>query len=127
MVEHNQAIELKTPANMESALIVRMALSGFGMLAGLDIDLIDDLRTVTDECFDCLMHQAFLLKEVRVFADLREGRLWCRFCAVPTETRIEGALQDYEVTKGILETLLPDVHLDCDENGVCCIVFSMPV
>ncbi len=123
----DQAIQLTIPADMEHVLVARMALSGFGMLAGLEVDLIDDLRTSTDECCDCLLHQGIVVKEVQICAGVREGRLYCRFCAMRGDQYREESVQDKDITLGILETLLPDVHLHCDEDGVCCIEFSMPV
>ena len=127
MMKQNQFMELRIPAEADYALIVRMALSGFGMLAGLEVDLIDDLRTAADECLDCLMHQAFCLKEITVSAKLDGGRLLGKICSLRTDTPTPNPYQDHEMTKCILETLLPDVTLCCDETGVCCIDFSMPI
>lgn len=125
--EQGREMELKTPADMEYALVVRMAMSGFGMLAGLDVDLIDDLRTVTDECFDCLLHQSLMLEEIHVSATLEEGCLRCKFCAVRGDTETGEPPQDEEVTRCILETLVPNLQLHCDEHGVQCIDFSMSI
>ena len=127
MVKAEQPMELKLPADMEYALIVRMALSGVGMLAELDVDLIDDMRTVTDECFDCLLHQERRLKEILVTSCVRDKRLHCRFSAVRTEEVTQEPSQDCEVTRCILETLLPEVCLQCDDFGVAHIEFSMPI
>lgn len=123
----SREMELKTPADMNYALVVRMALSGFGMLAGLDVDLIDDLRTVTDECFDCLLHQSLLLEEIHVLATLEEECLRCKFCAVRGDIETDEPPQDEEVTRCILETLVPNLQLHCDEHGVQCIDFSMSI
>ena len=122
-----QSMELKLPADMEYALIVRMALSGVGMLAELDVDLIDDMRTVTDECFDCLLHQGRRVREILVTSCVQDKRLHCRFSAVRTEELAKEPFQDCEVTRCILETLLPEVLLQCDEFGVSYIEFSMSV
>jgi len=127
MDEQQLVMELKVPATMEHALIARMALSGVGMLAGLEVGLIDDLRAATDECFDCLLHQTFALHEIITTIYMEEGRLCCRFCAIPTEQPTAELHQDPEITRCILETLLPEVKLSCDECGVSCISFSMPV
>lgn len=123
----SQTISLSLPADMEFALVARLALNGFGLLVGLDVDLLDDLRTVTDECCDCLLHQAVTLTEILISAQVREDRLHCRFCAVRGQEATREELQDMEITRGILETLFPDVQLHCDEDGVCCIELSMPL
>ncbi|NLV58132.1 MAG: hypothetical protein GXY67_05125 [Clostridiales bacterium] len=122
-----KSIQLTLPADMEYALVARLALNGFGLLVGLDVDLLDDLRTVTNECCDCLLHQAVSLREITISAQLRENRLHCRFCAVRGDEPTREELQDMEITRCILESLLPDVELHCDKDGVCCIELSMPV
>lgn len=123
----DKSITLTLPADMEYALVARMALSGFGMLAGLDVDLIEDLRTITDECFDCLMHQMISLKQFTVSAEIRDQKLHCSFCGIRSGEAASGQAPDAEITRCILETLVPYVQLHCDENGVCCIEFSMAV
>ena len=59
MADKKGEITLNLPADRDFVLLARMALSGLGMLAGLDVDLIDDLRAAIDECCDCLLHQPF--------------------------------------------------------------------
>ena len=125
--QSSKSILLHMPADMEFALVARLALNGFGLLAGLDVDALDDLRTVTDECCDCLLHQAVSLTGIQISAEVREDRLYCRFCAVRGQEPTREELQDMEITRGVLETLFPDVNLHCDEDGVCCIEISMPL
>ena len=45
---------LTIPADMAYAPVATLALSGLGMIAGLDVDLLGDLRTVVTEALDCL-------------------------------------------------------------------------
>ena len=128
MEGQGRTIELRVPADMEYLLIANMTLSGFGMVAGLEVGMIDDLRTATRECFDCLFHQqAFQLQEIHVTAAMENGRFRCKFSAIRTVIRTADPPQDSEMSRYILETLLPDVHLHCDEDGVYAIECSMPV
>ena len=122
-----KAIKLTIPAEGEYALVARMALSGLALLAGLDVDLIGDLRTVTDECCDCLMHQPLRPACITVDAWIGGGRLFFRFgaekrCGAGCEQTLQ-----MDITKGVLETLMPEVRLDTDEDGVFGIECSMPV
>ena len=119
------AIELTLPAGREYALVAGMAISGVGVLAGLDVDLIGDLRTVTTECMDCLAHQPSRAGRVAIEAWLDGARLHLRFRA---RERCPGdaAAPDLELTQGVLETLMPDVRLLSDEGGVWGIDCSMP-
>ena len=43
MADQQREVILKLPADKEFVLLARMTLSGLGMIAGLDVDLIDDL------------------------------------------------------------------------------------
>lgn len=123
--QHEKSFQLTLPADKEFVLVARMALSGFGMLAGLDVDLLDDLRTITDECCDCLTHQMVLLQEIQIFATIKDQKLECRFCGVRGTQSASHVITDTDITRCILETLVPYVQLHCDESGVCCIEFSM--
>ena len=49
---------LSIPAQKAYVPVASLALSGLGMVLGLDVDLLGDLRTVTAESLDCLMNQA---------------------------------------------------------------------
>ena len=69
---------LRLSARQEDWLIARMALSGLGMLAGLDADLIGDLQTAVNECCDCLLHQPVTPEILVLSAHAGKGRL--QFC-----------------------------------------------
>lgn len=120
-------VSLTLPSGKDYVLVAGMALSAFGMLAGLEADLIGDLRTVSDECLDCLSHQPGNPAEIEVCAWLNKKQLHVCFRA---RKRAFGGSQDelgLAVTRGVLETLMPDVRLEMDEGGVCLIECSMPL
>ncbi|MEG0742102.1 MAG: hypothetical protein RSB91_00285 [Clostridia bacterium] len=127
MSDREDCITLTIPTGGSFALIARMALSGFGMLAGLDVDLIADLRMVTDECCDCLTHQPCAPERIGVRAWLANDALHCCFTAEVRGERIAEPSLELDVTRGVLETLMPDVRLDTDDGGVYQISCAMPV
>ena len=99
-----------------------------GALLGLDIDLIGDLRTASDECCDCLMHQSVRLLGVTLEAHCCEqNRLHVCYRGCWGDAPNEAAPLDVDVTRGILETLMPEVDIVTDARGVCEIRFSMPL
>lgn len=128
MNDKREPVKLSLPAKQEYALVARMALSGMGVLAGLDVDLIGDLRTVAGECFDCLCHQSARPNRIDVCAWTEEGRLHCCFEASDREecACCEPPL-DLTVTKGVLETLMPEVNITNDDGGVKRIQCSMRI
>ena len=120
-------MELTIPAGREYGLVAGMALSAMGVLAGLDVDLLGDVRTVASECLDCLIHQAGRPRFILVEAGVQNGRLQMAFRA---QERQDGGQSDtlaLEITRGVLETLMPDVQLHLDAEGVYAIECSMPV
>ena len=127
MAEKKGEIFLSLPADREFVLLARMAISGLGMLAGLDVDLIDDLRTATDECCDCLLHQPVRAERLELRARVQDGRLYCCMNAVRSNGPSDLPQSDLDVTRGVLETLMPDVSLQCDACGVGSIGFSLTV
>lgn len=127
MADKNGEILLSLPADKDFVLLARMALSGLGMLAGLDVDLIDDIRTATDECCDCLLHQPIRADRLELRARIDNGRLYCCLNAVRSNGPSDLPQSDLEITRGVLETLMPDVTLQGDACGVGSIGFSLPV
>lgn len=123
----NTEIILTIPAREDYVLVARMALSGMGAACGLDVDLIGDLRTATDECCDCLLHQPTRVRAIELRASRAQNRLCCRFEAVWDEEKTDCEPLDLDLTRGILETLMPDVSIQPSAKGIGCIAFSMPV
>lgn len=123
MTKHE--VHLVIPATHEDVLMARMAMSGLGLLCHLDVDLIGDLRTVTNECCDCLMGRTFLPEKVDVKAGLEDDRLIMTFTALG-KTEQEGQAVDHDIAYGVLSTLMPEVTLHEDELGIVQIVCSMP-
>lgn len=123
----SQTIHLTLPAAREYALVASMTLCGAGMLAGLDVDMLGDLRTVTTESLNCLTHQAGRAENVEICAYKAQGRLHVSFYARERTHTGERDTLELEITRGVLETLMPEVRLMTDEDGVYGIECSMPV
>ena len=70
----SREVRLTIPARQDYALVASMTLCGLGMAAGLDMDLLGDLRTVTCESMDCLLHQAGRPEWIEVRACVKDGR-----------------------------------------------------
>lgn len=112
---------------MAYAPVATLALSGLGMMAGLDVDLLGDLRTVATEALDCLMNQAGRPECIQICAGMDNGMLRVQFCA-QNRCRVQEADElDIDITRGVLETLMPQVALEADEDGVHHILCAMPV
>ncbi len=123
----SREVRLNIPADMAYAPVATLALSGLGMIAGLDVDLLGDLRTVVTEALDCLLNQAGRPECIEIRADMENGMLRVSFCA-QNRCRMQDADElDLDITRGVLETLMPQVALEADEDGVHHILCAMPV
>ena len=127
MNDGKHEIMLSLPANQDFVLLARMTLCGLGMLGGLDVGLIDDLRAATDEVCDCLMHQSKRAERIELRAWLTDALLRCTFKAVRADETNDGECGDQEVSRCVLETLMPDVALINDDCGIGEISFSLPL
>lgn len=126
-INHAGMVTLRIPAETKQSLVASMVMSGVGLLAGLDIHMIGDLRTVTNECCDCIIHQPHRPQYITVNTWFHDGRLNMQFISedrLPTEANQE---QNLDITRGVLETLMPIVQLHSDENGVYGIECATPV
>lgn len=118
MTETASPIRLSIPAGQQYALVARMALSAMGVLAELDVDLIGDLRTVAAECIDCLSHQPMRAQSILLTSWLEDGRLYCAFEAEQRQSAPCDQPLELDITRGVLETLMPEVIIQSDEGGV---------
>ena len=127
MNDLNREVCLNIPADAAYVPVATLALSGLGMMAGLDVELLGDLRTVTTECIDCLLNQAGRPQCIEIRGCVEEGMLRVRFCAKERQRVQEKDELDIDITRGVLETLMPQVALEADEDGVHNILCAMPV
>lgn len=118
-------MHLTIPANAEDVLTMRMAISGVGMLSGLDVAMIGDLRTATNECCDCLLGRARVPDKLEGEAVFADGRLTLVFTARGISEN-PGQPVDRDIAYGIISTLMPQVELVEDELGIVQIICSMP-
>lgn len=112
MSQHNPAeISLRIPGAREYALILRTALGGVAILKDLDVDAMDDLRAAADEACDCLLHQGREVRMVELSVrDTGESltvSLEAEFCSEKTDS----CLDSTDVSRAVLETLIPEVEL----------------
>ncbi|MBR6569607.1 MAG: hypothetical protein IKK75_04055 [Clostridia bacterium] len=126
-VDMKRKVSLTVPADMTYAPVVTLALSGLGMIANLDVDLLCDLRTVATEALDCLLNQAGRPQCIEVCAGVEDGKLLIAFHALNRQRVQEKDELDIDITRGVLETLMQQVALETDADGVHGIRCAMPV
>lgn len=112
-------VELKVPAKQEMLLVVRMALSGLCAKCGMGMDAVESIRIAVDEACYCLMHQAQPVAWLKMTCTWDDERLFVRLDAERTEGMRSAAMaHDPEVAQCILSTLVPEVDMRHDAEGV---------
>ena len=114
-----QEITLRVPGKQEYALVLRLALGGVAMLKDLDAGALDDLRNASDEAVDCLQHQGREVSWLTLHVMDGGDKLTIRICAAFSG---EGSLtvdaDEAEVSRAVLETLIPEVEM-CTQDCGC--------
>lgn len=120
-------ITLTIPARREDVLVIRTALGGAGLLMGLDIDRLDDLRTAADEACDYLLNQDRKAVRLEMTCHMADRVMVTEFTALFSGDEQQTAQADREMAQAILETLIPQVTFETDDRGVYRIRLGLPV
>ena len=113
-----QEITLRVPGKQEYALVLRLALGGVAMLKDLDAGALDDLRGASDEAVDCLLHQGREVSWLTLYVLDGGDCLTVRICAEFTgEGELTVDADDVEVSRAVLETLIPEVEMCAQDCG----------
>ncbi len=119
-------MRITVPAQQEWALVLRTALGGVGTLAGLSVDMIDDLKTASDEAFNLLINQMRPAMNVTLYCDIADQTLSIRMQAERAMVYKECTPVDPEVAHLIIGTLVTDVHLEGDRCGIHSVHMKLP-
>lgn len=118
---------LSIPAKIEWRLVLRSALNGVGVLAKLSVDMIDDLRSASDEAFNLLTHQSHLIQHIELCCEIEENMLLIRLSVERAFASQHCVPADPEVARLIIGSLVTDVHLEGDSCGIYRVHMKLPV
>ena len=121
------ALTLTVPALQRWALALRTTAGAAGAMAGLSLDLIDDLRIAIDEAFDLLTHQSQPLESVTMTCSPGDKALNIALSAKRALTGPTCKPADPETARLLIGTLVADIHLEGDCCGVHSVVMSLPL
>ncbi len=119
-------LEMTVPARSEFSLLLRMAMAGVGALYDMPVDVMEDLRSAVDESCDLLLHQDFQVQCLTlVCEENREGLQVSISASVGCREKAEQPA-DAEIARLIIGTLVRQVDLEQDENGVHTVRMTLP-
>mgnify|MGYP007110353661 CR=1 FL=1 len=112
----NEHVTLTVPALQAYVLVIRTALGGLALVNDLDMDTLEDLRQAADEACDYLMHQGAPACSLDAWSE--GGKL-----RVTLQAELDGqgsgsSAEELELSKAVLETLIPEVTLRTRADGL---------
>lgn len=118
---------LTVPADNRWTLPLRTALSAVGAMAGLSLDMLDDLRIAIDEAFELISNQQRQLESVTMTCRLQNNELLVRLDGKRTCAACRCDPADPETAHLVIGTLVTDLHLEGDSCGIHSVCMAMPV
>ena len=116
---HPAEISLRVPGERAYALVIRTMLGGVAILKDLDLDAMDDLRMAVDEACDSLLNQGASVRSLELTVLDRGEALTVSLEAEVNEAETEAAAAgDADMTRAVLETLIPQVSLSATDAGL---------
>lgn len=110
-------VVLRIPGRREYVMVLRTALGGAAFVNNLSVEDMDDLRTAADEACECLLHQGrrvqaleMRLKDQGPTMTLSLGAEFCPGEGEPCDDQLE-------ISRAVLETLVPEVRLYQHDSG----------
>ena len=110
-------ISLHVPGERAYAIVIRTMLGGVAILKDLDMDAMDDLRTAADEACDCLLNQGAPARWMELAVRDEGSSLVVSLEADLDESAASSRPGDADMTRAVLETLIPQVALGITDAG----------
>lgn len=102
---------LRVPGKREYVVIFRTALGGAAFVSDLSVDDMDDLRTAADEACECLLHQGREVEYLEMCLMDHGETLTLTLRAEYVGERVALCDDQVEISRAVLETLVPEVKL----------------
>jgi len=110
-------ITVTVPAQKEYVLVLRTALGGVALVKDLSVDALDDLRMAVDEACDLLLHQKRPAQTLRMEVNDEGDALTVSFLAQLSDCSGESCQFSMEISRAVLETLMPRVEFTVQSCG----------
>ena len=117
---------LTAPAQAEWVLVLRMAASGVCALYDVPVDVMEDLNTAIEESCDLLLHQDYTAETLTLRCEPRQDGLHVLLSAQKRTRCREDGPANPDIARMIIQTLVRDVTLEQDEEGVHEVHMTLP-
>ena len=90
------------------------------------VDVLEDLRTALDESFDLLLHQDYCAETITLCCEARSDGLHVSLTAQERTEQPCPDAADADIAQLIIGTLVREVNLEQDAQGVHCVRMTLP-
>jgi len=125
-MDSEKSFAMSIPAIEEFTSVASNAISGACAAYGVSLYLLDDVRIASTEAIYCLRHQPGEAENIEIRCERRCCGLIIEFTALSSYIKKSLPRSDDDITRGILETLVPKVNILSDDRGIFCITFYFP-
>ena len=117
---------LTVPAREEWVLVLRMAASGVSALFDVPVDVMEDLNTAIEESCELLLHQDYTAETLTLQCEEKRDGLHVSLTARERSAQKEEDAADPDIARLIIQTLVKEVTLEKDQDGVHCVRMTLP-
>lgn len=117
---------LTVPARQEWIMVLRMAASGVGAVYDLPVDVLEDLCTALEESCELLLHQDYTAEALTLQCEEKRDGLHVSLTARERSAQKEEDAADPDIARLIIQTLVKEVTLEKDQDGVHCVRMTLP-
>ena len=117
---------LTVPAKAEWNMVLRMAAAGVGAVYDLPVDVVEDLNTAIEESCELLVHQDYAAETLTLQCEEKPDGLHVSLTAQERKSQKEDDPAEADIARLIIQTLVKDVCIDRDENGVHGVHMTLP-
>ncbi|MDY5730926.1 MAG: hypothetical protein SPL05_05255 [Eubacteriales bacterium] len=126
-MEYNDRIfRMSIPALEEFTCVASNAIKGALCSFGIALDILDDVCIASKEAIYSLRNQVAKADNIQIECTHVDKGFIVEFTSLSAHVREHCNCCDNDLTRGILETLIPKCNILCDERGIFCITFFFP-
>lgn len=117
---------MSIPAVEEFATLASNSIKACCAIYNMDLSVLDDISIASLEALCCMRSQPFRADSIMIECVNETNGVVIEFTSLSSQVRENDTEQDDDITRGILEVLVPKVNILSDERGIFCITFFFP-
>lgn len=121
-----ELFRMSVPAIEEFATLASNSIRACCAIYKMDLSILNDVGIASLEALCCLRSQKGKVDSIMIECQNEDRGIVIEFTALSYQVRENNIEQDDDITRGILEVLVPKVNILSDDRGIFCITFFFP-